>query len=116
MVVLMLCLLSVYQIFKKQVLSYISETMETGTCHIGYCLFILFQIKEFSYDYTNCENIDIPRTTCANFFQLANNTGKVCHCTINAELEKFDVSEVMYGCVLLKVFGVNGVIYYTREI
>ena len=48
------------------------------------------QIKEFTYDYTECKKIG-TNMTCAEFFENTNNTGQICNCRITPTLEKFDV-------------------------
>ncbi|BFZ05268.1 hypothetical protein BsWGS_08307 [Bradybaena similaris] len=59
-------------------------------------LMISEKVKEFRYDYTHCVNLDLPNTTCAEFLQNVNNTGKVCHCSITVELERFESPVFIY--------------------
>ncbi|CAG5129936.1 unnamed protein product, partial [Candidula unifasciata] len=51
-------------------------------------------IKEFTYDYTNCQSIENPNVTCAEV--VSNNTNLTCTCRITAELDKFDESVYIY--------------------
>ncbi|RUS76761.1 hypothetical protein EGW08_015468 [Elysia chlorotica] len=52
-------------------------------------------IKEFTYDYTQCVKVG-SNETCAEFFENVNNTGQICNCRITASLEKFDDDVYVY--------------------
>ena len=56
------------------------------------CNVLFWQIKEYVTDYTQCNNTNNPSETCAEFFNNATNAGQTCKCTLNFELENFDVS------------------------
>ncbi|WAR02561.1 CC50A-like protein [Mya arenaria] len=45
-------------------------------------------IREASYDYTQCENIASPGQTCDNFLSSQNITGQTCSCRVNMTLEE----------------------------
>ncbi|XP_035828691.1 cell cycle control protein 50A isoform X3 [Aplysia californica] len=64
---------------------------------LGVALFIASDgIKEFTYDYTNCERTGGGGQTCADFFTNPNNTGLTCNCQITRTLEKFEKSVYVY--------------------
>ena len=62
-------------------------------------LVFIFQINEFTYDYTFCSSTANPSTTCAAELESigANNTGHVCNCIVNITLDKdFEVNLYVY--------------------
>ncbi|BFZ16129.1 hypothetical protein BsWGS_19167 [Bradybaena similaris] len=62
---------------------------------LGVVLFITSNnIKEFSYDYTNCKSVENPDVTCAEV--VSNSTNVTCTCQIVADLDKFDESVYIY--------------------
>ena len=64
-------------------------------------LFNVLQINEYSHDYTQCENKDIPGTTCAEKLESigTNNSGVVCRCDVTFTLDKdFEVIMKVHTC------------------
>ena len=64
-------------------------------------LYLLQQVKEVRYDYTECDNQNNLSVTCAAFLEglQSNNTGQTCPCKITIDLEEdFTVSIGLTWC------------------
>lgn len=56
---------------------------------------LLFQVQEYSVDYTYCNSSSNPLQTCADYIGSSRNLS--CHCTITFSLtEDFSVSSTIY--------------------